>query len=412
MSAPLADRPRLTFDDWLSARELAALTPAELVVRATELKPLLARHAADAERLRRPVDEVWSAIRRTGVFYHFVPKRYGGLEFDLQTFIDTMLPLGEGCASTGWVTSFCVEHNWMMAQFPQEAQDDIFGQQPYIIAPGVTAPPGTVKVEERGYRLTGRWKWGTGVMHADWVLAAGAGPSDDSGQPAPLFFVFPAREATVLDTWHVDGMLGTGSNDIAVEDLFIPKHRCLNFQHMREGHAPGAQLHDNPIYRIPMLPFLAMTAALPAVGLARETVAEFRRQLTERDAFGTKSKQADKPGAQMRLARADLHARTAEVLIRDAAHTMLDIARHTGIATTAERISLRAQVAWAMRNCCRAIREACEGGGARAHHTSNPLQRALRDVQVMSSHVAYDIDGATELHGRAMLGMPPNSPVN
>lgn len=395
--------------DWLSADTLARMTPALLIERAAGLKPLLAEHALEAEKLRRPLDAVWRAIRRSGVFYHFVPKCYGGLEYDLTTFIDAMLPLGEGCASTGWVTAFCVEHNWMMAQFPKEAQDEIFGAQPYIIAPGATNPPGTVTVEAAGYRVTGRWKWGTGVMHADWVLVTGLGPNSREGNPEVLFFAIPAAEISVIDTWYVDGMIGTGSNDIAANDVFVPKHRCLNFSHMREGKAPGALLHDNPIYRVPMLPFLAMTAALAGIGTTREAVQSYRRQVDVRLTFGSTSKQAERPAAQMRLARADLNARTAELLIRAVAGEMIDIVVRRGRATVEERIRLRAQIAHAMELCRAAIRQVCEAGGARSHFLDNPLQRALRDINVMSSHVAYDLDTATELHGRAMLGLPPNS---
>ena len=90
-SAPaLADWRPPSGDDFLTREELAALTPAELVRRTTALKPLIAANARECERLRRPVDEVWNAIRKTGVFYHFVPKRYGGLEFDIDSFIDAL----------------------------------------------------------------------------------------------------------------------------------------------------------------------------------------------------------------------------------------------------------------------------------------------------------------------------------
>lgn len=385
------------------------MTPQNLVLRAAALKPLLAAHARETELARRPLEKVWNAVRRSGVFYHFVPKKYGGLEFDVETFIDTMLPLGEGCASTGWVTSFCVEHNWMLSQFPEQAQDEIFGSCPYVIAPGVTMPPGKVEVVAGGYRLSGRWKWATGVMNADWILAAGAGPADANGVPSVLFFVFPASQATVLDVWHVDGMVGTGSNDIQVDDLFVPTHRCLDMGEMREGRAHGARLYDNPIYRMPMLPFLALTAAIPAVGTARATVDYFRRRLSERIVLGTQKTQSEKPAAQMRLARADLEARTAELLLRDVARALVMLGERGTPTSVAERISLRSQVGYAMELCRHAIGRLCEASGSGAHFLDNQLQRALRDVNVMSSHVVYDMDGSTELHGRAMIGLPPNS---
>jgi alkylation response protein AidB-like acyl-CoA dehydrogenase len=396
--------------DWLSSEELRTLTPETLLKRTNALKPALAEHAREAELLRRPVDHVWDAIRKTGVFYHFVPKRYGGLEFDVESFVDIMLPLGEGCSSTGWVTSFCVEHNWMLAQFPEEAQTEIFGEFPYIIAPGVTQPPGRAIKVGGGYRLTGRWKWGTGVMHADWVLCTGIVP-DGAVPPTVMFFAMPVSDIEILDTWNVDGMIGTGSNDIVANDVFVPEHRMLNFQHMREGRAPGSIVHDNPIYKMPMLPFLALTAAIPAIATAKSAVRLFRDRLKERVVFGTDSKQAEKPAAQMRLAMADTMSRTAEMLIRDVAKTLPRFGLRGRAAEPDERIALRMQIAYAMDLSRSAIRTVCEASGSSGHYLDNPLQRALRDINVMSSHVVYDLDVATELHGRALIGLPPNSPL-
>lgn len=407
-SLQLADRRIPAGGDWLSRAALDALTPAELVARAEALRPLLAAHAAEAEALRRPVDSVWQALRDSGIFYHFVPRAYGGLEFDLETFIDAMLPLGEGCASTGWVASFCVEHNWMLAQFPKAAQDEIFGGGwPYVIAPGVTMPPGKAEPVPGGYRLTGRWRWGTGVMHADWILATGMVPGE--APPRMLFFAFPASEAQVIDTWHMDGMAGTGSNDIATHELFVPEHRVIDMGHMREGRAPGAALHPNPIYRMPMLPFLGITAVIPAVGLARSAVAAFRQRLDVRVLHGTTTRQGEKPAAQMRLARADMEVRSAEVLLRDAARQVMVVANQGSPSTAEQRIHLRVQIAWVMDACRRAVREVCEASGSSAHALDNPLQRALRDVNVMASHVVYDLDLALELQGRALVGLPPNT---
>jgi 3-hydroxy-9,10-secoandrosta-1,3,5(10)-triene-9,17-dione monooxygenase len=407
----LANRQIPAGDDWLSPAERASLTAEALVPRARGWKPLLRAPSREAEVLRRPVDAVWSAIRKSGVFYHFVPKKYGGLEFGVDTFIDAMLPLGEGCSSTGWVTAFCVEHNWMLSQFPEEAQDEIFGGGfPYVVAPGVTTPPGAARVVDGGYRLSGRWKWGTGVMHADWVLAAGA-VVEGEGRPKVLLFAIPAGEVDVLDTWHVDGMIGTGSNDILADDVFVPTHRTLVMAEMADGRAAGSRLYDNPIYRMPMLPFLAVTAAIPALGTARAAVAHFQERLHERQVFGQEKKQAEKPASQMRLARADLQVRSAELLIRDAARRNVELGSREAPARIEDRISLRAQVAYAMELCRQAIGTVCEASGAAAHFLDNPLQRALRDINVMSSHIVYDLDGATELHGRAMIGLPPNSPV-
>lgn len=406
-----ADRRIPAGGDWLPRAELDALTPEELVRRTTALKPLVAAHALECEQLRRPVDAVWNAIRKTGCFYHFVPKRYGGLEFDIDSFIDAMLPIAEGCGSTGWVTAFCVEHNWMLAQFPEKFQDETFGGDfPYIIAPGATNPPGVAEPVEGGYRLSGVWKWGTGVMHADWVLLVGMVPGESP--PRQLFLGLPAAEVEVLDTWDVAGMAGTGSNDIRCRDIFVPEHRVMDMGEMRNGCAPGAAIHaHNPVYRMPMTPFLAITAAIAAVGVARSAIEHFKERIGVRTLLGTTTKQVEKPAAHMRLGEAAAMTETAEMILREVGRRNVALAAQEGLVRNEDRIALRAQVALAMDMCRRAIRLVVEGAGSSAHMTSSPLQRALRDINVMASHVVYDFDAATELHGRALIGLGPNSPV-
>lgn len=406
-----ADRRIPAGDDWLSRAELDALTPEELVRRTTALKPLIAAHALECEALRRPVDAVWNAIRKTGCFYHFVPKRYGGLEFDIDSFIDAMLPIAEGCGSTGWVAAFCVEHNWMLAQFPEKFQDETFGGDfPYIIAPGATNPPGVAEPVEGGYRLSGAWKWGTGVMHADWVLLVGMVPGESP--PRQLFLGLPAADVDVLDTWDVAGMAGTGSNDIRCRDVFVPEHRVMDMGEMRNGCAPGAKIHaHNPIYRMPMTPFLAITAAIAAVGVARSAIDHFKERIGVRTLLGTTTKQIEKPAAHMRLGEAAAVTEAAEMILREVGRRNVALASQEGLVRNEDRIALRAQVALAMDMCRRAIRLVVEGAGSSAHMTTSPLQRALRDINVMASHVVYDFDAATELHGRALIGLAPNTPV-
>ncbi len=106
--------------DFLSQEELGRLTPAALTSRVSALAPMIASHAAEAERLHRPVDEGWSALRASGFFYQFVPKAFGGLATDFDSFFDACLPVAEACASTGWVAAFCAGHNWFLAHFPME----------------------------------------------------------------------------------------------------------------------------------------------------------------------------------------------------------------------------------------------------------------------------------------------------
>ena len=141
----------------------------------------------------------------------------------------------------------------------------------------------------------------------------------------------------------------------------------------------------------------------------RATVELTRERLGGHTKMGSDAKQSEKPASQLRLARAETMTRTAELLIRDALAATLALGDLEGQAQLTGRIATRAQIAYAVGLCRHAVLLLCEAGGSSVHQLDNPLQRMLRDVNVISSHIVFDEDVAFEQHGRAMLGLPPNS---
>jgi 3-hydroxy-9,10-secoandrosta-1,3,5(10)-triene-9,17-dione monooxygenase len=383
------------------------MNAAELVARARALTPLLAAHAAEAERLRRPVDEVIEAMRRSGIFRMMVPKKYGGLELDLDTFLEVGLALGEGDASLAWNASFYIEHNWMLCQFPAAFQVDLFGRQPYALAPAALSPNGVAEPVDGGFRLNGRWAWGTGIMHADWVLV-GAIVKSDAPTPDLRFFALPRGDVKVEDVWFVDGMAGTGSNDILIENAIVPAERTVSIVAMSAGTAHGSKLHAGPLCRTPMLPILSLTAAMPAVAQARAAVRGFRERMQERTRLGSPVKQAAKPASQMRLARAEIESRQAESLLRELVAEVMSLRNE---ASLADRARWAASFALAVDQSKRVLLAISEASGASAHFQQHPLQRAVRDVNTLSCHLVFDLDARLEAFGRSLLGFEPGGMV-
>jgi len=277
------------------------VTPAEeLLEKVRGCIPLLAAEAAEAERLRRPTDAQIRALEDTGVFRMLVPRCHGGLELDLDAFVEVGFALAEADVSIAWVATFCIEHNWMLCQFPESFQKPLYaGGRGFVLAPGVIAPTGRAEPVDGGYRLSGRWRWGTGVMHATWAIV-GAVTDADVGPDSLRFLALPMADVKVDDTWFVDGMIATGSNDLVVEGAFVPADRSVSIPDMVLGRAHGAGL---------------------------------------------------------------------------------------------------------------VIQDVAEASGASAHFASHPLQRALRDVNVASCHVAFDRDAQRELYGRLLLGQDPSHPM-
>ena len=367
--------------------------------RVRQLVSDLAAQASEAESLRRPTDASIRALEDADIFRMMVPRRYGGLELDLDAFVDVGLVLAEADMSLAWVSTFCIEHNWMLCQFPESFQRELYRDRRHVLAPGVINPTGLARPDGDGFRLAGRWQWGTGVMHASWVIV-GATIEGAEGLKSLRFFALPIEDVTVDDTWYVDGMVATGSNDIVIEDAWVPEERTVKIQAMVEGRAPGAQIHEGPLYRTPMIPILLLAASIPVVGHARAVVAGFRERLhgPGRMAMG---KGSDRAANQMRLGRVTVEQQQAELVLRDLARQVM-AARSD--AKLIDRSHWAASVTHAMHQCRRVIHDVAEASGASAHFQSHPLQRAVRDANVASCHVAFDRDGQNELLGKLLLG--------
>lgn len=381
------------------------MTEQELLSAIEALVPMLEARAAAAEQARKPDDEVMRAIEATGVYRYFVPKAYGGYEFGMETFMRIGMALGEGCVSTGWVVTFCTEHNWLMALYGRQAQDDVFGRQPYIIAPGTLTPNGTAVPVDGGYRVTGRWPWGTGVMHSDWALVSALTPMPGSARPDLCMYVIPMTEVKIIDTWHVSGMAATGSNDIAVDDVFVPAHLMQSLGKVRSGTADGASVSDSHLYRMPMVGVLGLTAAAPAVGAARKVVSLFTERMKTRTVYGTTTKQAERGVAHHRLGMVALQARNAELLLMQLARDVEDYGRRGEPCSEAEQAFLRLRIGDVVRQSRQVVRDVVDASGASAHFLDNPLQRFQRDLNTLSCHTIFDTDISGEQVGRSLLGL-------
>ncbi|MCB1646107.1 MAG: hypothetical protein KDI36_11675 [Pseudomonadales bacterium] len=381
----------------------------ELIRTISELAPMIEAHATEAERQRKPVDAVMAAIEATQVYRYFVPKKYGGFEFSLEGFMEIGMALGTADISTAWVVTFCIEHNWLVGLYDEQAQADIFGKNPYIIAPGTLAPRGKASPVEGGYMVSGHWEWGTGVMHANYVMVAAM--TEHAGPPEFCMYILPRAEAEVLDTWQMSGMVATGSNDIVINNRFVPAHLRVNLADIRAGDSPGARLHETPVFRMPMLPVLGLTAASPAVGCARKVVDLFAERVRERTVYGSTSRQSDNALAQSRLGHLKARITTLEGTLKQTARDTMAWGESGQICPETERAHLRVRIGHIVREARNIVRDVIEASGAHAHNLSSPLQRALRDLETLSCHTVFDLDIATESYGRLLLGLPASSPV-
>ena len=371
---------------------------ADLVEKIQALCPMIAEKASEAEAARRPLDEVIEALKATGVFTAFVPKKYGGLEIDMPTYIDIGLALGYADPSMSWITSFYMEHNWLITMFADELQDEIFGNQPFVLAPGSINPSGKAIDNGDGtYTLSGHWTFGTGICHADWVLVSGKIEGDESDQSRN--FLLPVDEVEVKDTWHVDGMAATGSRDIIANAVNVPARRVSLMPPPHVFAKPG----DPYVHRIPTPPFLSLTAAMPAMGAAKRALDLWENLLFNRVQFGTRKTQANRVPTQVRLANLRVQVDFAETLMRDIGDRMqAHIDGRTDLDLLAQ-LQMRLAIAHIVRQCRDIVREIMQSSGASVHYLDHELQRIHRDIHMMCAHTVFDVDLVAEGVGRQIV---------
>ena len=362
----------------------------------------LADRARHAEDLRRLPDATVADLAASGFTDLLVPKRYGGLQADFPAILDPVRRMAAGCTSSAWTIGFYALHNWMLALFGERAQEEAFATRPFL-APAPLAPTGRGLPVDDGIRLSGRWSWATGVMDGNWIIVGALCGPDQAIYPA--LALLPATDVTIEDVWHTDGMRATGSNDVVITDAFVPEYRTVRVTDIYGGTAPGAALHDCTTYRWPMVPALALLAAMPALGSAERVTDLYAERLAQRVLAYEGVMQKDKPIAQSHLSEARVRLRAVRGLLADTVGEIEAILATGDPVSRPVRGEARLAAAHIVHESRAVITALSEASGASAHFLDSPLQRFKRDVDVVSGHVVFDYDTSRELAGALTLGM-------
>lgn len=394
----------------LPAAGSAAPTPAanpevpthdELLTRVDALVPRLRERAEETERIRQVPDATIAELKQAGVFQMLAPKAVGGFGMGLETYVQVVRRLAQGCVSTAWSAGHLAEHVWMLARWPQEAQDEVFANGPAPLAAATGAPPGKAAEVTGGFTITGRWSFASGVMHSEWALLAALHGD------VRMQFLVPVADLELLDVWHTAGLRGTGSNDLRAKGLFVPAHRALAWDRLAAADNPGSGIHPDPNIRIPMATFLNMVAPAAALGAAEHAIEVFRELMMVRKVKQTAQKrQADSPLAQARFSQAYGQVATARLHWEEAIRVVSGSYERRPVAfTDKERAQYRLSLGLSGAASAEAVRLILTGSGGSVHRLSHPLQRIQRDVNVLLNHTSLTMDPILEQAGRGLLDL-------
>ena len=363
----------------------------------------VAERAQEAEAARTIPQATVDELKAAGFFAMLAPTDLGGEDAGFPVFLDVVRRLAQGCASSAWAMSFLALHVWLLCRFERELQDEVFANGAIPLAPAPLAPTGTLARVEGGFRLTGAWEWATGVNHADWVMVSGIDPEG----MGPRFCVLPLADVTVNDVWHVAGMAATGSNTVVASDVFVPTHRTLEAWRVKMGQTPGELLRPDGNVGWPMGATLSLVAATPALGAAEGALTVFTARMTEKLQAYSGQKQADLPTTHLRLGEGMAAVRAARLVWDDAIRTLARIGPQGPAASNEDLAAIRLAAADVVRLANVTVNGLAAAAGASSGFLSSPLQRHLRDVQMMRGHVVFDWDRAAQIGGKVALGIEP-----
>lgn len=370
-----------------------------------DLVPTINARAREIETARRIPPDLLQELIAAGCFRMLVPKTHGGDEIDLLPSIEILETLAAADGSTGWTVMIGCETPLLLALLPRESFDAFYAQGPDVIIGGAFAPQGEARLVAGGYRVTGRWAFASGCQHCSWLLGncvvteqGKPCPGPVEGMPELRAMFFRAHEAEILDTWKVAGLRGTGSHDIAVTDLFVPKEHTLDIFFGRSS-IPG------PLFKFP-LPIFSLHIGAVAVGIAQSALDDIVAFVgTKKRRLYARATLTETPLVQYRLGQAETTLRAARAFLRAEAERLWQLA----VAGNGEPISLTTRIlatdSWVAQTCATIVDTCYTLGGGPALYESSPLQRRLRDIHTLTQHASL-AESALTRAGAALVGQP------
>jgi 3-hydroxy-9,10-secoandrosta-1,3,5(10)-triene-9,17-dione monooxygenase len=373
----------------------------EIIQRAKSIAPALSVNANGCEAARQVLPESIRLMVEAGLFRILQPSRVHGYEMSLRTFADTVTIISEACSSSGWVLGVVGAHHWCMGAFPETAQEEIFGDRQDALIAGTLSWQGVATAVDGGYRVNGRWQFGSGVDHSHWVMLGCADPETR----APLVHVVvPRADIEIDDTWHVMGMCGTGSKDVITRDIFVPAHRTIDTRSFFMGRSPHVSRHPTNLYRLPADSILGVLGPTSLLGMSKAALRTFVNRTRERRVVVTGARKSEHVPTQIRLAESAGEIQCADLLLHDG---LLECERiMADPAYTAEqRTRIKWQGAYATELCRRAVGRLFAGSGAHSIYNESEMQVAFRNINVAANHASLDFDISAEQYGREVLGV-------
>jgi 3-hydroxy-9,10-secoandrosta-1,3,5(10)-triene-9,17-dione monooxygenase len=371
-----------------------------------ELLPALRGRAAEAEALRKVPAASVKELQATGVLRLLQPRRYGGFEAHPTVFYSAIKLIASACGSTGWVSSVLGVHPWHLGLFSAQAQAEVWADDLDTLTSSSYAPVGRATAVDGGFRFSGRWSFSSGCDHATWCLLGGLVLGPD-GRPVDFrTFLLPRADYAIDDVWDTIGLRGTGSNDIVVDDVFVPEHRTLSFKDTSRCVCPGQELNDGPLFRLPYGTIHPYAITAPLIGMAAgayESYVGYTRERIRASYVGEKA--AEDGFAQVRVAEAACEIDAAWLQLERNVSEEFDLAVASRPIPLELRLRARRDQVCGSARVISAIDKLFESAGGKAINMSTPISRFWRDAHAARAHAANDLERTLVMYGKSEFGI-------
>ena len=381
------------------------------------LIPLIREDAQEGERIGALTPRVLEALNDAGIYKMTMPEEWGGYALGTRDLLEIISVLGEGDGSAGWAAFVGIGIKNVLAldeQIVNEVKADAEGWVgPAVVGASVFATNvGRGRRVEGGWMVEGRWAFGSGSKHARWAMVGiEYDPTTHPGTGRGVV-VMPLPDYEVVDDWNVMGLSGTASNSIRVtQETFVPEHRFLDlaeypmrFAKMRDRYSGSAYQQGGTA----LLITVSIADAAIALGMARGTLSCFAEQARKRAPFTLPYPTiADQASAQVAAGKALAMINVSAAVLEGIAD-QIDARTAVGLDFSREEESeIALSVAYVANLCEDAINLLQKTIGSSTVVLSNPIQRFVRDVRVLTSHGAIRLDPQAEVNGRRIVGLEP-----
>ncbi|CAA0114337.1 Flavin-dependent monooxygenase, oxygenase subunit HsaA [Halioglobus japonicus] len=377
----------------------------KLLEAAADLAKQCCARGDEIEQARRLPPDISLELARAGFYRMGVPKAVGGLESPPALSSKVFETLATGDASAAWVAFIGATSGTTLSAIPESAARKVFSA-PETLITGVYAPTGRAEKTEGGFRVSGKWQWGSGSQNAAWVLGGcmlfedGEPMLDQNGRPRMHMVLMPQSDVQFLDTWHVSGLCGTGSLDYQVEGLFVPEDQVVGYLN-REAEALS------PLYAFPSFTFLALGIGAVCLGIARAAIDELLALALSKKRVGARKTVAEQQVSQIKLAQAEADLRSARLFYYDTLQEMWESAITGQPFLVEQRRNLRLATTNAVIRSVGVVDEMYNLGGGSAVYRGSRLQRHFRDIHVAKTHIMVS-QSTLETIGAHFFGLEPN----